>query len=158
MPVNLFRTYLLLAAVCFLQFNAPAALGEEPDFRAVRWGMTVDEVRAAETATFVTQNAGNPKSDVTLVYECTIGNEPCMLYCEFNNLGRLYGSFYSFTAVPFERIYDFDAKLRATLDRKYPQDSATREPDYWVAAHTDIELSVVDDHPDVQYLSRTVPT
>lgn len=157
MPRKLSRACVVIVAVLLGQTGTLAAFAQDFDFRSVRWGMTIEEVRAAEPSHFF-ESILKPSSDqMSLVYECMIGEQPCRLFYEFNNRGRVYASYYSFIEVPFEQIYDFDRRLRATLDEKYPKARENRRSDFWRTKTTDIELRSSKGHPGVYYASRTVP-
>lgn len=59
--------------------------------------------------------------------------------------------------MPFDQIYEFDTRLRATLDEKYPKAREDRGTDFWRTKTTDIELRAENGHPGVHYASRKVP-
>ncbi|MDA0701843.1 MAG: hypothetical protein O3A96_01190 [Proteobacteria bacterium] len=157
MPRTLLQACMLFACVLFAWADASVSRAQEADFRSVRWGMTDDEVRAAEPNQFIERHSKNPESQMSLVYECSIDGRPCRLYYEFNNRGRLFASYYNFTDVPFDQIYEFDTRLRATLEEKYPKAREDRSTDFWRTETTDIELRAENGHPGVHYTSRKVP-
>lgn len=157
MPRTLIQACILMVAVLLFEASMPSARAQDADFRSVHWGMTDDEVRAAEPNRFVEWHSKNPESQMSLVYECSIGGRPCRLYYEFNNRGRLFAGYYNFIDVPFDQIYEFDTRLRATLDEKYPTARADRSTDFWRTKTTDIELRAEYGHPGVYYTSRKVP-
>lgn len=93
MPRSLIQACILFACALFALADASSALAQETDFRSVRWGMTADEVRAAEPNQFIEWHSKNPESQMSLVYECSIGGRPCRLYYEFNNRDRLFAGY-----------------------------------------------------------------
>ncbi len=71
---------------------AGVALGAEaPDFRSVRWGMTMEEVMAAETEVALIVVTGEP----ALAGNCTVAGRKARLYYQFSD-SQLSEAFYAF--------------------------------------------------------------
>jgi hypothetical protein len=109
------RLVFLVFICCLLVGPAAFAAGtEKPDFRNVRWGMSIKEVKQAEHLKLVFAD------EETLGYQAQFAGFECMLMYSFDN-DRLYQAGYLFThsrANQTDFIRDF-GHVKAQLKRTY---------------------------------------
>lgn len=87
-----FMGRILVCILLVALFAAGYVLGADaPDFRNVRWGMTMEEVMAAETEVALIVVTGEP----ALAGNCTVAGRKARLYYQFSG-SQLSEAFYAF--------------------------------------------------------------
>lgn len=110
------RRVLTNALLIALLMTGSALGADAPDFRNVRWGMTMEEVMAAETEAALTVLADQP----VLVGDCIVAGRKARLFYQFAS-SHLREAFYAFEDAHTNRnlyIDDFE-DLRELLALKY---------------------------------------
>ena len=110
------RRVLTNALLIALLMTGSALGADAPDFRNVRWGMTMDEVNAAETEVGLRAVTGYS----TLAGDCVVAGHPVSVFYEFTD-SQLSEAFYAFLdAHTNDNLYidDFE-DLRQLLTLKY---------------------------------------
>lgn len=85
------RRVLTSALLIALLMTGSALGADAPDFRNVRWGMTMDEVNAAETEVGLRAVTGYS----TLAGDCVVAGHPVSVFYEFTD-SQLSEAFYAF--------------------------------------------------------------
>ena len=153
---------LLLSLLLVLLFSgcrgdSGAKLPEKnPVFRNVNWGMTPEEVRAIETATFDRSEGGVVGDDTQLFFKLKLFDEhPCTLVYLFDRGKRLIRATYWLKDLA--NVLETGKEIRGLLEEKYGMPDVGADYSstfmFWETDRSTIDLKLSFDYESVDFTS-----